>query len=162
MQDSTLVIDREHNYSVQIPEITPGGQTVEVLQEEHTGKNRMHAHSPDLSELYFEIVSYEGIAAHDVAISEQKTFLSDRSQDARISDTKRCTVHGFEATEFCFEGMLEGCSKVRRFIFVDSPIRTYRIVYDPTSRVNEQVLDSFVVETERTVRRSGDSDRPEA
>jgi hypothetical protein len=145
MQDSTLIKDAEHNYSMQIPNVTPSGQMVEIVKSEHAGMHGVHAHSPDLSELYFELVSYPGLIDHEEAITGQKAFLSEQSSDARIADTKHSAIHTFKATEFRFEGTLQGRWKVRRFIFVDSPIRTYRIVYDHTSELNERVLDSLVV-----------------
>ena len=69
MPDSILISDPEHNYSLQIPSVTPSGQAVEVDKDERAGMRRVHAHSPDLSELYFEIVSYPGLIDHDQAIA---------------------------------------------------------------------------------------------
>ena len=145
MPDPTLIADEEHNYSVQIPKVTPTGQSVEILEDQRDGVHRVHAHSPDLSELYFEIVSYPAQIDHDEAVAEQKGFLSRQSPDAAITATRRCAVGTSDATEFRFEGTLQGRWKVRRFVFMSTPNRTYRVIYDPTSAVNERVLESLVV-----------------
>jgi hypothetical protein len=55
-------------------------------------------------------------------------------------------VRSFRATEFGFEGTLGSQWKVRRFIFPDSALRSYRIIYDPRSTVNQQILESFVIQ----------------
>jgi hypothetical protein len=96
--------------------------------------------------LYFEIVSAPGLINHEQAVAEQKAFLSSQSSDAAITATKQSVVHSFGTTEFGFEGTLGGQWKVRRFIFLDSVLRTYRIIYDPRSTVNEHILDSLVIQ----------------
>jgi len=146
MADSTVITDSEHNYSLRIPTTTPSGQPVEILKDQRTAAHRIHAQSPDASELYFEIVSAPGLINHEEAVAQQKAFLSSQSSDAAITATKQSVVRSFGATEFDFEGTLEGRWKVRHFIFLDSAIRTYRIIYDPRSEVNEQILDSLVIQ----------------
>jgi hypothetical protein len=59
-------------------------------------------------------------------------------------------VGNFRATEFSFEGTLGGQWKSRRFIFLDSALRTYRIIYDPRSTLNEQILASLVLQEGRS------------
>jgi hypothetical protein len=147
--DSTMISDPEHNWSTRVPDVTPSGQAVEILKGQREGMHRVHAHSPDECELYIEIVSYPTTIDHDVAVAEQKAFLSTRSSDSGIGETKRSEFHGFGATEFHFEGTLQGRWKVRRFVFVDSPIRTYRVIHDPRSDLNERTLESLVIEVGR-------------
>jgi hypothetical protein len=146
MADSTVITDSEHNYSVQIPNTTPKGQPVEILMDQHEGTHRVHAQSPDSSDLYFEIVSAPRLINHEEAVAQQKAFLSSQSSDAAITAAKHSLVGNFDATEFGFEGTLGGRWKVRHFIFLDSAVRTYRIIYDPRSQVNEQILDSLVIQ----------------
>lgn len=142
-----VITDSEHGYSVQIPSTTPGGQPVEILKEQREGRQRVHAQSPDASEVYFEIMSMPGLINHQQAVAEQKAFLASRSPDAAITATRQSVVHSLSATEFSFEGMLDGQWKVRRFIFLDSAHRTYRIIYDPRSEGNEQILDTLVLQS---------------
>jgi len=146
MADSTVITDTEHNYSLRIPTTTPSGQPIEIVKDQRTGAHRIHAQSPDAAELYFEIVSASGLINHEEAVAQQKAFLSSQSFDAAITATKQSVVRSFAASEFGFEGTLGGRWKVRRFIFLDSALRTYRIIYDPRSTVNEQILDSLVIQ----------------
>ena len=145
-----VLTDVEHNYSLRIPTITPTGQGVAILKDEREGVHRVHAQSPDASELYFEIVSARGLLDHEQIIAEQKAFLTHQSSDAIITATKQSVVVSVRATEFGFEGTLGGQWKSRRFIFLDSALRTYRIIYDPRSTVNEQILDSLVLQEGRS------------
>lgn len=139
-----MLADAEHNYSLRIPTTTPTGQAVAILKDEREGAHRVHAQSPDASELYFEIVSARGLLDHEQSVAEQKAFLMQQSSNAIITATKQSVVGSFRATEFGFEGTLGGQWKRRRFIFLDSALRTYRIIYDPRSTVNEQILASLV------------------
>jgi hypothetical protein len=140
-----VLTDSEHNYSLRIPNTTPRGQPVEILKDQREGTHRVHAQSPDDSELYFEIVSAPGLMNHEQAVAEQQAYLSSQSSDAAITAATQSVVRSFSATEFSYQGTLGGRWKVRRFIFLDSAIRTYRIVYDPRSTLNEQILDSLVI-----------------
>lgn len=143
-----IITDTEHDYSLRIPTTTPTGQPVDIVKDQREGAHRVHAQSPDASELYFEILSAPGLINHEEAVAQQKAFLSSQSSDAAITATKQSEVHSFGTTEFDFEGTLGGRWKVRRFIFLDSALHTYRIVYDPRSEVNQQILDSLVIQIE--------------
>ena len=145
-----VLTDWEHNFSLRIPTTTPSGQGVEILKDQREGAHRVHAQSPDAAELYFEIVSAPGLMNHEQAVAEQKAYLTYQSSDAAITATKQSVVRSFRATEFGFEGTLGGQWKIRRFIFLDSALRTYRIIYDPRSTVNEQILDSLVLQEGRS------------
>lgn len=146
---SKRIPDPGLGYSIRVPERTPSGHPVEILTLDREGIHRVHARSPDESEVYFEVTSYPTLVDHDQAAVDQKSFLSTRSADARMTSSSRTLVHFLPATEFRFEGTLQGRYKVRRFVFVDSQIRTYRIVYDPRSGVNERILESLEVDDER-------------
>jgi hypothetical protein len=146
MPGSTVISDVEHNYSVRIPQTTPGGQPVEIVRSQQEGMHGMHAHSPDASEVYFEVVSYPGWIDREEAVAGQRDSLASRSPDAALTPTRQTVVGGFEASEFRFEGTLDGQWKVRRFIFLDTALRTYRVIYDPRSAANEEILDSLVFE----------------
>jgi len=68
------ITDLEHNYSLRIPNTTPRGQPVDILKDQREGAHRVHAQSPDDSELYFEIVSAPGLINHEEAVAQQKAF----------------------------------------------------------------------------------------
>jgi hypothetical protein len=125
---------------VALPQTTPNGQTVAILRDERTDTTLMHAESPDQSELYFEVLCYRNLRDHDAVIAAQHAFLAEHAKDHRIGATTPTTVNGLPATTFDFEGWLQGRWKVRRFAYVDARGCTHRIVFDPTSRLNHDVV----------------------
>jgi len=118
---------------------------MQVLRDERDGVHRVHVLSPDESELYFEVVAYPHPVAHPEAVAQQQRFLTEHSPDGAYTPAETTMVQSLPATTFGFQGTLGSRWKVRRFLFVDTPVRTCRIVYDLTSDLNVQVLDSLVI-----------------
>jgi len=139
----TDIVDTEHGYSVSIPATTPDGQAVAIQTGERGGVHLMHAESGDLSELYFEVAAYPDVRDHVALADGQRRFLTDQSADVEVSDTRGLVVGRFAGTGFDVRGTLQGRWKERRFLFVDGPTRTYRIVHDPRSPFNERVFASM-------------------
>ena len=135
------------DYRVWVPTETPNGQSVHVQCEERSGRHKLHAESPDQSEFYFEVLAYEGLMNHTSLVSDQLAFLRENSADGTCSEATRGTLHHLEGTLFDFSGTLQNRWKVRKFIFVDGPNRTYRIVHDPTSLLNAQALQTVQLGT---------------
>ncbi len=80
---------------------------------------------------------------HQALIAAQRHFLSERSLDEQIGEPSQQVLAGHHCTAFDFRGELGGELRERRFLFIDGPFFTYRIVYDSTSRLNELVLQSL-------------------
>jgi hypothetical protein len=137
------IVDTEHGYSVSIPAATPRGQAVSIQTGERGGVHLMHAESPDLSELYFEVAAYPDVRDHAVLADGQRRFLTDQSADVEVTGTDKRVIGRFAGTGFDVRGTLQGRWKERRFLFVDGPSRTYRIVHDPRSPLNERVFASL-------------------
>ena len=133
----------EFEYRVRIPAETANGRIVSIQAKERNGRHIMHAESPDQSELYFEVYAYEGLMEHKALVRDQQQFLQENSADGSYSEAAHGTVHHLEGTIFDFRGTLQNRWKVRRFLFVDGPNRTYRIVHDPTSDLNIQILQTL-------------------
>jgi hypothetical protein len=127
-------------WRIPLPEVTPGAQPVTITRDRREDSALMHAESPDQSELYFEILCYQNLRDHGEAITAQHVFLAKHAKDQRIGAMTATTVKGLSATTFDFEGWLQGRWKVRRFLFVDAGGCTHRIVFDPTSRLNHDLL----------------------
>jgi hypothetical protein len=127
-------------WRIPLPETTPNGQSVAIMRDERTDSMLMHAESPDQSELYFEVLCYRDLREHGAAITAQQAFLGEHAKDLRIGATTSSTVNGLAATTFDFEGWLQGRWKVRRFLFIDAGGCTHRVVFDPTSTLNHDVL----------------------
>jgi hypothetical protein len=141
----TVVADRQHGFSIGIPSRTPSGQSVTIDQAERDGVGRVHAHSPDGSELYVEVVAYAGCIYRREAAIEQRGYLSEQDPAGRLSRVRAIKLGSLIGSGFAFTGTLGGLPRVRRFLFVDTAERTYRIVYDPTSTLNRTVLRTLVV-----------------
>ncbi len=140
MIEMSNIVDDEHEYSLSLPKTTPNGQTVTIQTGEHGEVHIMHIESPDQSALYFEVTTYPTLLDHSTLVEEQQAFLRGHCADERLSDVRHGKLAGHTGTTFDFGGTLGSRWKDRRFLFIDGPRRTYRIVYDPTSSLNEWVL----------------------
>lgn len=145
MQDLAEHADPEHNYSMRFPSTSPSGDEVTVVKGQRDGMHRIHVHTADERTVYFEVVSYPTQIDRDEAAAGQRRSLTERSANGVLSDVVQTVIHSYPALEFRFEGTLQGRDKVRRFLFVESPIRTYRLIYDPRSELNERILDSVTM-----------------
>ena len=141
----TVVADREHGFSIRIPSRTPSDQSVTIDRAERDGVGRVHAHTPDGSELYVEVVAYPGLIDRQEAAIEQRRFLSERDPECRLTRVRAIKIGSLMGSGFRFTGILGGQPKARRFVFVDTADRTFRIVYDPTSTLNAAVLRTLVI-----------------
>lgn len=139
------IVDASLGYAVYIPEVTPSGQIVTIHKSEKAGAHKMHAESPDQSELYFEVTAHPFLVGHDALVEQQQGFLLNYSIDGTVSEIAYKTVGRYVGTTFDFCGTLQGKWKERRFLFVDSSARTFRVVYDYTSALNGQVLSRFAL-----------------
>jgi hypothetical protein len=137
--------DVVYGYAVTIPEVAPTGEVVTIQRGERRGNHVMHAETPDQSELYFEVTAYPQLMDHTELIAQQHTFLLMYAKNPVISATAATVLDGRSATTFDFDGVLQGKLKRRRFVFVNGATRTYRVVYDYTSPLNELVLSSFTL-----------------
>lgn len=133
----------EFAYRVWVPVKTANGRLVSIESSERDGRHMMHAESPDQSEFYFEVFAYEGVKDHTALVRDQQVFLQENSPDGTCSEAAHGTLHHLAGTTFDFSGTLQNRWKVRRFLFVDGPKRTYRIVHDPTSELNTHALQTL-------------------
>lgn len=143
MSQQQNIVAVDFGYAVWIPESTPNGQKVTIQTREHAGIHIMHAESPDQSELYFEVAAYPTILDHEALAQQQQDFLRQHSDDGTLTAIAPGTVSHLAGTTFDFRGTLQGRWKERRFLFIDGPARTYRIVHDPTSALNVQSLSTL-------------------
>jgi len=140
--------DPDHGYVVAIPRTTIAGDAVSLRAGEGQGVHILHVESPDLSEVYFEITTYPQRREHGLLAQEQRRFLAQNSSDGAATEPFAVEALGRPALSFDFRGTLQGRWKERRFLFVDGAW-TYRIVYDPRSSTNAQILQSLVLHAEQ-------------
>ena len=126
-------------WQFQIPEVTAQAQTTEITRETHKGMIRVHAHTPDLYELYFEVVSYPERLDHQELIEKQKPFIEKKFTNVSFSEIGSGTFKKFPTTDFTFESD----EKTRRFIYIKDATRSYRVILNPLSNLNLDVLNSL-------------------
>ena len=140
MNKKQNIIKKNLDYAVWIPESTPNHQKVTIECREKDGVHLMHAESPDQSELYFEVTAHPAIISHDMLARQQQEFLRENSSDGTMSEIVHGAVSNHSGTTFDFRGTLHGKWKERRFLFVNGTKRTFRVVHDPTSALNLEVM----------------------
>ena len=105
--------------------------------------HRLHARTADDSTVYVEVVSGSGFVDHPTIVAEQTEALQERFDDVTIGRPSTMEVAGRLATAFDVEGTLAGITRTRRFVIIDGPAHTFRIVIDPTSEANLAALDDL-------------------
>jgi len=126
-------------WQFQIPEITERAQRTEIIRDTHKGMVKVHAHTPDLFELYFEVVSYPEKLDHQALIEKQKPFIEQAFTNVSFSQVSTHRFKRLPTTEFTFESE----EKSRRFVYYENAGRSYRVIFNPLSHLNLDVLDSL-------------------
>lgn len=133
--------DEDRQFRFEFPDPPPSGQSVVIDRVEHEGTHRVHVYTPDRFELYFEVIAYPDFRDHAQLYQQQKEGLVAGFEDANVGSLQRANFGSFEAHDFVFSGG----TITRRFLFVDSPQRSYRIVYNPLSPLNEEILATLEI-----------------
>jgi hypothetical protein len=117
------------------PEVTPQGQTVERGDEPFRRYARIHLSSPDREELYVEIVRFDDLAPED-EYRTHRSFLDRRFGSDAVTALTETSWQGQQAWAYGFRW--EGGERAVSLIQVDG--ETYRIIYDPRSALNSDVI----------------------
>lgn len=122
------------------PQTTPKRRPVTLKETHRDNVSRVHLTSPDSLELYFEVTSYTNLTAQE-GYELLKRDVEERFMECEISDLQKTRLNGFPAFVFSFQWPF----RQRKVYFVERESVTYRILYDPTLPLNEQVLASVTV-----------------
>jgi hypothetical protein len=117
------------------PTTTPTGHAVEM------DDFRAHFRSPDSAEVYFELSRHLHPSAQEFYARERE-FLLRQLPDAAVGDLTATTVGGASAHRFTVRWAMGE----RVMLLIERAPGLYRIVYDPRSPLNEQVLATLVWE----------------
>ena len=135
--------DLDHGWRLAIPDTAASGAEIAVRRETDDGAHRFHAATADGAEVYLEVVSYgRPIDAH-AAAEAQRASLLERSRDAVVVGPTEDTVDGRAVVALRFAGHLGADHRTRRFLWLDGPSGTVRVVLDPTSEQNAAILASL-------------------
>ena len=125
------------------PPLTPQGYPAEISLDMKEEAHRVHLHTPDSPELYFEVTRYTQLQA-ETGYALLTEILAQRAGNFQASTVTHTKVAGQAACIFDFKiADLE-----RRVIFIQRGMPLYRILYDPRSAHNEQVLATLHFQAE--------------
>jgi len=119
------------------PETTPKGFPVTVKETHRDNVSRVHLTSPDSLELYFEVTSYNNLTAQE-GYELLKRDVEERFMEYEMGELQKTRLNGSPAFVFSFRGSF----RQRKVYFLEKGFVTYRILYDPTLPLNEQILAS--------------------
>ena len=122
----------------QYPETTPQGHFVEVTENQEENIVRAHFRSKDSHEVYFEITKYPNLSAQ-MEYERHKENLEKKPERVVVTDLKeiRCMVQ----TAYEYSLRWSRGSRIIRLIEIENV--TYRILYDPKSHLNVQMLSTL-------------------
>jgi hypothetical protein len=120
------------------PEVTPKGQAVERDDEPFREYARVHLSSPDREELYLEVVRF-----HDLAPEEEyethRFYLDRRFGENAVSVLTETSLHGRRAWAYSFRWE----DRERAVTLVRANSETYRIIHNPRSSLNDDLIASI-------------------
>ena len=135
-----IFIDRKFRLCFKYPAMTPQGQLVDLEQSQNHDSTRVHLISRDSQEVYFEVRQYRNLLPQE-EYQRHKAYLE-----------KRFALEGFAITELTDQmlGVLSARQysfrwddKQRVAILIQENEVTYRIIYDPRSLINVQILSTL-------------------
>ena len=126
------------------PAVTPRGQTVERDETPFREYGRVHLSSPDKEELYVEVVRFGGLAPQE-EYRAHRPYLEQRFGADAITALTETNLCGRPAWAYSFAWDEADRPRERAVLLVQVGHDTYRIIYDPRSSVNEQVIATVTI-----------------
>jgi hypothetical protein len=126
------------------PEPTPQGQEVERTEEradDHRGDlERVHVMSPDRHELYVELVRFRNCTPQE-EYENHSAALKRQFGDDAVSELAATTVLELRAWTYS----LAWPDHDRTLLLLQIGADTYRVIYNPRSALNSQVLETLAL-----------------
>jgi hypothetical protein len=135
MQDWLHFSDPRFALGFQYPEITHQGHFVEWTESKEDDFVRVLFRSKDSREVYFEITKYQDLSAQ-LEYQQHKDNLEKRPEGFAVTDLKEIRWMSQPAYEYSIKW--SQAARVARLIETEN--NTYRILYDPYSPLNVQIL----------------------
>ncbi len=130
------------------PEVTPHGQPVERNEQrvdDHRGEmERIHLSSPDRRELYFELARFGGIAPQD-EYANHKPYLEKRFGAGSVTALTATSLHDRPSWTYAFHWDEQKGPMERAALLLQVGEDTYRVIYDPRSELNDQVIATLTI-----------------
>ena len=134
-----LFTDPRFKLRFNYPATTPEGHAVEKVEEQHDDAVRIHLSSRDSQELYFEVTKYPDLIARE-EYERHKAYLEQRFAgfDFAIGELQETSLASRPAHTYTFRWR----DAERTVMLIHKDGATYRIIYDPRSPLNAQVLST--------------------
>ncbi len=133
-----LFTDPQFELRFHYPATTPRGHAVEKTEGQQDDVLRVHLVSRDSRELYFEVVKYPDLPARE-EYERHRAYLEQRFDDLAITELQETSLASQPAYAYAFKwGNGE-----RAVLLIHKDQATYRIIYDPHSPLNAQVLSTI-------------------
>jgi hypothetical protein len=118
--------------------------------EQRIGDNRgamerVHVSSPDRRELYFELARFGGIAPQD-EYANHKPFLEERFGARSVTPLTATSLHDRPAWTYAFHWDEQDGPMERTALLLQAGEDTYRVIYDPRSELNDQVIATITIQ----------------
>ena len=120
------------------PQITPQGHLVEKVETQSEERIRVHFMSKESRELYFEITKYIGLPAQ-AEYQNHKEYLENRPEGHIVSDLREIRW----MSQTAYEYSIKWRQGTRIVMLIETDNTTYRVLYDPDSPLNVQVLSTL-------------------
>ena len=124
------------------PAVTPQGHTVERDDEPFRDSARVHLSSPDRQELYLEVVRFDDLTPEDENL-HHRAHLEKRFGADSIARLTQTELQGRPAWTYAFRWEEGERTMERSVLLVRIDRDTYRIIYDPRSQLNADVIASL-------------------
>jgi hypothetical protein len=121
------------------PDPTPSGQAVDRDEEPFRGNARVHLSSPDRRELYVEVVRFHDLSPQDEYL-QHKRHLVERFGAEGVTSLADSRLHEWPALAYGIRWTGDEGSMERSVLLVQLDGETYRVIFDPRSEVNAQVI----------------------
>ncbi|HET9909376.1 MAG TPA: hypothetical protein VFQ23_22200 [Anaerolineales bacterium] len=135
MQDWLHFTDSRIALALQYPKVTPQGNLVELDENHEQDTVRVHFRSTGSREVYFEITKYQDLSPQ-MEYEQHKENLERRPEKFVLTDFREIGWMSQPAYEYSLRWS-QGSRVVRLIEFENS---TYRVLYDPFSPLNVQIL----------------------
>ncbi|HEU0292503.1 MAG TPA: hypothetical protein VFR47_07190 [Anaerolineales bacterium] len=139
MENWQIFTDPRFLLQFRYPTVTPQGNMVELQEEQTSDLARVHLISRDSQEVYFEVRRYRDLLPQE-EYQRHTTYLEQRLELEGFTITGLIdhAVGASPAHQYSFQWD----DQQRVAILIQQEHFTYRIIYDPVSPINLQILST--------------------
>jgi hypothetical protein len=139
MENWQIFTDPGFRLHFRYPAVTPQGNMVEPQDEQTSDFARVHLISRDSPEVYFEVRQYRDLLPQE-EYQRHRAYLEKRFESEGFTITELTPQRIGEAAAHEYSFQWNG--KQRVAILIQQGSATYRIIYDPVSPINVQILST--------------------